>query len=373
MYKKEAPAFIFDPHYLVTLKPNTKKGYQMSVENGGEIVWWQTNSQGFRGPKMLDEPDYRIIIYGDSNIQGRFSSLENTFAFQLQKLLRVKTGKNIEVINAGVVSAGPDQYLIRFKKEYEKYKPDLVLFHITTDNDFGDILRNRLFDLDEHGDLVKSSHALTVDTFIMQWKKEPGIKEYINSLLLVKAGNKILTKTFGIEKQEVIDMYLNLCESEYEVFKNRAPRRYSHFQDHYEYDLSFFPQKESSTLKVKLMSAVLKEAKAFADSVSIPFFVSIHPSIFDITTNAMISYEDYFGYDNYNQRNLTNLVEEICVSLGINSINLFPVFYQNAPNSLYLKTSDDHWNNKGQALAAETIGEIIYNQIFERADSSLSQ
>src|SRR5439155_6628510 len=71
--------------------------------------------------------------------------------------------QRIEVINAGVDGFGPDQSLLRFEQEVDVYQPDIVVFHIFADNDFGDIIRNRLFDVDPSGALVKTMHVRTID------------------------------------------------------------------------------------------------------------------------------------------------------------------------------------------------------------------
>lgn len=369
----ESPAFEFDPDALIRLKSNVKKGYQMSMENGGEIVWWQTNSDGFRGAELEEAPDFRIMLYGDSNIQGRFSTLEKTFVYQLQENLRAITEKKIEVINAGIVGAGPDQYLIRFKQHFEKYRPDLVIFHITCDNDFGDILRNRLFDFGE-GNMMRSKHERRVDEHLLEIEvRKNSWKAKINSLLIVKAGNKLLSRIIQKEQVDLINLYLELAEKEHQNYLNKTPKNVSHFGDHFEVDMAIFPNAEASKLKKKAMAIVFENAQEFAAKNQIPFFVTIQPSIVDATTNAAFSYEDLEGYEQYHRANMTNAVEQICVDLQIPNVNLFPTFLENDPNSLYLKVNDDHWNDKGQALAARIVGKALQNHILESADSSLSQ
>ena len=114
-------AYEHHPLYGVALKPNISKQYTRSKINGGELINWKTNSLGFRGSELKKISKNRIIVYGDSNIQARFSNLVNTFPFQLENILS-KYIKDVEVINAGLIGAGPDQYLLRMKNDIEKVR-----------------------------------------------------------------------------------------------------------------------------------------------------------------------------------------------------------------------------------------------------------
>jgi hypothetical protein len=98
------------------------------------------------------------MVYGDSNVQARFSSLEDTFSHRLEIGLESRLGTKVDVINAGVIGFGPDQSLLRFIKDADVYRPNVVIFHVFADNDFGDLLRNRLFELAPDGTLVETPH-----------------------------------------------------------------------------------------------------------------------------------------------------------------------------------------------------------------------
>ena len=123
-------AYEFNEDYLVSLKPNVTRTFVRSNDNGGDVIRWSTNSDSFRGPELAhNKKGVRIIVYGDSNIQAEFSKDENTFVYKLGDYLRSDGFKDIEVLNAGVIGNGPDQSLIRFEREADIYKPDLVIFH----------------------------------------------------------------------------------------------------------------------------------------------------------------------------------------------------------------------------------------------------
>ena len=290
---------------------------------------------------------------------------------------------NIEVLNAGVIGFGPDQSLIRFQKEVNKYKPDLVIFHIFADNDFGDIIKNRLFNLDKKGTLKATKHKKIIDEHLLtnKYKKQ---KSSISSLLTIRAFKKLLftllpdtkkkntfkTKTELPRKpntQEIIDGLIKKSKEEFLVYKESKPRQFSVFGDHYDIDIALDPNQESARVKIDLMQAILREGNNLAASNNIKFIVLIQPSVVDLTEgNSDINHTHLQKYPNYKRTNLTNIVEQICIKNNIHKINLFPIFKKNNPENLFFTAGDNHWTDLGQRLAAkETAQFIIDYQIIK--------
>ena len=77
--------------------------------------------------------------------------------WRIEKKLSDLYRSDIGVINAGIIGFGPDQAMLRMKEDIRVYKPDLVIFHIFADNDFGDVLRNEIVRFDKEGRLVCNS------------------------------------------------------------------------------------------------------------------------------------------------------------------------------------------------------------------------
>ena len=188
--KIEDSAYQFNKDFLVSLKPGVTETFNRSKENGGDIIRWSTNSDSFRGPALMNNPEFRIIVYGDSNIQGEFSSYERTYVYKLGKYLESKGISKVEVINAGVVGSGPDQSLIRFEKEAVIYKPHLVIFNIFADNDFGDLIRNRHFELDSSNELRKTDFTNTVDVCLVG-DNHHKVSDILSRLLIFRAGKNL--------------------------------------------------------------------------------------------------------------------------------------------------------------------------------------
>lgn len=101
-----------------------------------------TNSAGFHDVEHRVEkvPDvYRIVVLGDSFIEGLAVPIESGFTQQLESLLQVEVkDRRVEVINLAVSGIGPAQYLRILERRGLGYKPDLVLMAVYPENDFWD-------------------------------------------------------------------------------------------------------------------------------------------------------------------------------------------------------------------------------------------
>ena len=364
VYPEKVPAYQFDSELLVDLKPNVTKLFQRSDIDGGDVIDWKTNADAFRGPELEDDPELRVIVYGDSNIQARFSHLSRTFPFRLEKHLESLSGRDIEVVNSGVIGAGPDQSLIRFSGDVEAFQPDIVVFHVFADNDLGDLVRNRIFQLDESDQIVRTEFETTVDVVL----RDP------RNLMVVKAAQRILSALYESEQEidrgavptveEVIAEALVLEDSEYAVYKANQPRLYSHFADHYDFDSALRPAGESAQSKKHLLAAILDRAKSLADAHGIELVVLIQPSSRDLSQNLSPNYTHLQQFPNYRKDRLTSIVEDICARKEIRYVNLYPVFSAGDPASLYFGEGNDHWNDAGQELAASRTAEYMVQNML---------
>src|SRR5690242_2645861 len=143
-----------DDRLLYRLVPGAERIAVMPPIDGGVVIRYKINSHGFRGAELARAGEsIRVLVYGDSFIQGDFSRTEDTFTEQLKGRLARKIGKSIEVVNAGVIGYGPDQELRRMEVELPTLKPNLVIVAIYAGNDFGDLIKNKLYRLSSDGSL----------------------------------------------------------------------------------------------------------------------------------------------------------------------------------------------------------------------------
>ena len=119
----------FDPYQLVrVVNPDSGVSYQDRV-----------NSQGWRDVEhniINTNKSFRILVLGDSNTYGYIVPRDALYTRVLEKKLN-ELGYNVEIISMGYSGWGTDQQLEALKKEGLRYRPDLVIFQITS-NDLDD-------------------------------------------------------------------------------------------------------------------------------------------------------------------------------------------------------------------------------------------
>ena len=338
-------AFEFDSRYGVVLGPNVEKRFPL----GDREITWRTNSRRYRGPE-LRASELRVVVYGDSNVLARFSPLERTLPAQLERELAARSGRDVAVVNAGVVGMGPDQSVLRFETEADTLRPDLVVLHVFADNDYGDLIRNRLFDL-EGDELVQSPHPPTPDQMLTEGIARAGA----DGLLLLRALVRL------------VDPYPHaiLVAREWAIYEARAPRVFSHFADHYDSDVALEPQGEVAREKRSMLSAVLARGGRAAALRGIGFVVLVQPSTRDMTTNLSPNHTDFASSAEYRRTNLSRFAEDAARSHGLHVVNLYDAFAANDPAQLYFHTGHNyHWNEAGMALAAHELAAYLATHLL---------
>lgn len=355
-------------------------------EHGGEVIETRFDAQGFRegygDPREQDT--YRIFVYGDSFIQASYSRVENTFAGQLAKQLSAETNMPVNVINAGVDGYGPDQVYLRLLREIPVFEPDLVIVSLFADNDVGDLIRNKLFLLDEEGNLERQAFVLSEE--LLQHYEErqrlndmPAIGKVIADPKLLRRDLRILfERRLGMDAGWFTDVpidttyrtdpdvnwietWLQRGNKEYEeyVSKGDIKLRLDNIRsDHYDADVTIQPDEHSSQYKLALMDALLEELVGYLRTRDIPLVLMIIPSPID----ACPTYDwqvDLEQYPNYDRRVLTRSMMQTARRLDVPHVDLYEPFATSDCNELYFHYGNNHWNEHGQALAAELVARQI--------------
>ena len=101
----------------------------------------QINSRGLRDDETaIPKPDgtFRVLVLGDSMVEGAQVALEQTMPKQLTRLLGGGQGggtRPLDTINAGNAGFGTAQELLFLEREGPSYQPDLVVLVYYVDND----------------------------------------------------------------------------------------------------------------------------------------------------------------------------------------------------------------------------------------------
>lgn len=136
--KLEAPKAEPTPLFGWRHIPNSAWWFDVS---GGRVPI-RINSKGLRDREFdYEKPPrvFRILVLGDSMIEGSQVAAEKTFPKQLERQLNEGNPiTTFEVINTGMGGYGTDNEVLFYQYEGAKYQPDLVLLAFSMANDVYD-------------------------------------------------------------------------------------------------------------------------------------------------------------------------------------------------------------------------------------------
>ena len=99
-----------------------------------------TNSWGCRGPEPDPRATARVLVVGDSFMQGLFVADDQTPPECLARVLRESWGVPVSVLNTGHIGYSPEQYYYTFEEYVGRFRPHVVVISVCP-NDFGDALK----------------------------------------------------------------------------------------------------------------------------------------------------------------------------------------------------------------------------------------
>ena len=140
--------------YRIFANPRNSRSWKHCADtNRKELVLY--NSLGLRQHREFDQTKdkgtVRVGVFGDSFTSNLSMSAAYSFTEPLDYLLN-QAGQNTEVLNFGTSGYGTDQSFL----QYQSQAPDLdldVVVYVFCQNDLANILANRLFTLDDDGEL----------------------------------------------------------------------------------------------------------------------------------------------------------------------------------------------------------------------------
>lgn len=292
------------------------------------------NSGGMRDREhALDKRTevFRILLLGDSFMEALQVPFEAALPSLLETDLAKRTGRKVEVINAGVSGWGTDDEL-RYLTEYGlRYSPDLVVVAMTLHNDISDNLREHWHTV-RGGRLVDQPRAPIpfLDYKIVE------LKAFIATRLqLYQLWRRARHRGEIVQTRRQLDSHV------VQLFREPAPERIT-----YGYELT--------GLLLEKMKEVTAAAGGQLAVVLLPLRVQLTDSSFAEFVRAAGSTEDGMPPARP-QRIMTSIAD----GLSIPVIDLLPAFREWSVDSaapLYLEW-DGHWNGAGHRLATESVVE----------------
>jgi lysophospholipase L1-like esterase len=362
-----------DERLLHKLIPGARKRFIPIRGNGGSVLV-KVDRRGFRGDGF-SEPRRgpRAIVYGDSFVEGEFSPLEQTFAARLQSELRARSNRSsVEVVNAGVAGYGPDQAALRIEDEIGTLRPDVIVMCVFVGNDFGDLLRNRLFRLGAGGELVDNHPILgpeirKIFDEAQRVARRPAIVRAVRTTV-----ENLTAAPPRTSFPHYVDNALAAQKRDYREFvEERSDVVTNLLWDSYDADVALDPQSPSARYKIALMARVLARIDDTTRAHGVPWLLVIIPDPIDVAVDFELKVDTatHRGYDSHR---LTSLVARAAEASFIPYVNLYETLREKPGERLFFRFGDNHWNAAGQARAASTVARALARQGWPTSDLSIA-
>ncbi|RIL06863.1 MAG: hypothetical protein DCC71_05190 [Proteobacteria bacterium] len=367
--------FRLDERRLYAPVPGAERDYRRAPSHGGDRITYGFGPEGFRGgPIARPKQAPRVVVYGDSFIQAEYSRDADTFAAQLGRALAASLGGPVEVLNAGVAGYGPDQSLRRMEEELGWLDADLVVVSIYAGNDFGDLVRNKLYRLAPDGTLRDNAYVLDDEIRLRMTlaRSEPILRRVLRELA---AGLRRRGAPAGApsdaERAAKVERYLAQVQAEYREFVEAGDDVVRELlSDPYNADVTLLPDSDSARYKLRMMQAVMERMAAVADAQRVPLFFVFVPHAIDVVSHHDSGLVDAAKYPQYRPNGATDALGAIAQRIGRPHLDLFAPFRAHGADALYFDGLDDHWNDAGQALAARLAAEAIVADGLLRAPAA---
>lgn len=365
-----APASMYeaDSTLIYRLTPGGRKTFVHNAANGGGTVRVTINDDGFRGPPLRPAGTARrIIVYGDSFIEGEFADDSLTFVRMLERTLSLRAPT--EVINAGVVAYGPDQEYLRMQQDLPRLKPQVVVLAIFADNDMGDVMRDRLFRLGR--DSALEAHRVTLHPTLERvlntqahptsWRRLHLVR-WIERKVHPYAGTLPVTRPRGKEPRFSIAGYAEWAmfnaERQWADVRAQPDTVLDLLGDSYDVDISAAPDSPSARYKVAVMDRLLGTMQRDFTARGVPLVLVNIPSPIDVC-EAYDLKVDPVRYPRYERRRISGIVDSLAARHNMRRIDLWGPFRANDACSLYYRGGDLHWKANGQAIAARLLADSL--------------
>jgi hypothetical protein len=364
------------PRYLFRLVPGSRRLFYRDGEDGKARILMKVNSAGFRGPELQHHKSMpRIVVYGDSFVMARLTGIDDTFPVQLARKIEQAIHVPIEAVNAGVMGYGPDQECLRIEDEIGPLAPDLLVVALFAGNDFGDLVRDKIYRLAPDGSLRLNHYSISrpaIENFPDQPGSAPwsmlwrGLEYVAQPSSLSPPPREPLPWPSKLE----IRGYVRKAREEYEDFVVQGDNEVKNlFGDSYNADVSLAPDAPSARYSKAVMEQVLIRIEAVARAHGVPVLLLFIPSPADVCDGprwAAWSRVASAVSSDYRPEALTDVLSDIAKRNAFEYIDLFGPFRDAGANSLFFPV-DHHWNAAGQELAAElAMRRIVVHDLLRR-------
>ncbi len=281
---------------------------------------FRLNSKGFKDSEFSakEEDEYRILGIGDSFAFGVVPYKYNYLTL-IESLLQ-EGSKNVQVLNMGIPSTGPKDYLSLLVKEGLALQPDTVLLSFFIGNDFDESKKRKLYEY---------SYVASLLHYIINIQPK-----YEGSLIHGKS--KYCDDCPSLNNEEFLK--IEFSRSSIYLVDNRE-----------------FPEKLARAVDyLKQISSICKSQDISLVVVLIPDELQINQDLWREVRSAYYPELEENQWDlRLPNRRLSNELDK----LGIANVDLYEHFAASS-RQLY-RPRDTHWNIAGNQMAADVVHDHI--------------
>ncbi len=307
------------------------------------------NSRGMNDELIpFEKPpgERRILVLGDSFVEGVQVHRKNNFCEILEQMLNRDNIPPVKVINAGVSSYSPILEYLYFREELHHYNPDLVILVFFTNDVFDDLRMSNIGIKDESGKLLRVPPG------------EPWISiRHPDTSPDDATFQNLYTRGLELLERPSSAIYSYLAALIYYRLKAREIRRLSPTPPKNDMFFILEPDPVFDGLKKKgwsvtrLYLQLLKEECAKHDASLMLAAAPIAAQVYGQTTY------DRFFFDNAPTDDDQVELKRIADELEVRFVDLLNPL-RNSGDGLYFKR-DGHWTSKGHGVVARTFHPFI--------------
>jgi len=351
--RENTPEFVYDPVRMYRMRPGISKDGLAVTDKFGNIVVYDTNGASPAPAPPLSKKQkntFRIIVVGDSFSAGTQAAPDKNYVSIMYSYIKKHTARDIEIINMSAPGYDLEQYYYTLAESADGLQPDLVVVGFFGGNDF------RLYRVD------------TNPTRLL-------LKRYSGIFRLLCKAKVFAPDTDPAQERSFKALNLDVQEY-YRDWMLRKPDFVNKFKRYYGADpekvtpenaatnfrMTFYMMDESRD--VSLITAnnarVIDDMRALLP-LQTPLIVAYLPPKQQVSEE---SWNIILKFTRTNAMKLDRFRPQALLAadlkkLGIDFIDLTPVFLQqHDKEKLYLKTGA-HWTTRGHNLAGIALAEYI--------------
>ena len=289
------------------------------------IYDFHTNSKGFHDVERTQEKPagtYRALGIGDSFSFGIVPHQFNYLTLLENRIKSVRPG--FELINMGIPGISPREYLAVLLHEGLTLRPDMVLLSFFIGNDFAETAKiDRIYRLSYAANIVKYVYALGTSVGDLGGATASAYNDDAPSLT---DGAFLQIESFGIP-----------------LFQKDNP---------------LFDEALSNTM------AHLLTIKKICDLHGIRLTIVLIPDEMQVDDALLLKVAGLrgIGADQIDTYRPNRALSAELTRLGIDHLDLLPIFRVETPSGRLYKPNDTHWNIRGNAIAER----VIFDHVLPR-------